>query len=140
MAWPLAAVAVGLTLVVRPAIGDRDTRWLDLSLLGYGCCVALQRIPLPPGFRLALSPALRAVDLQLRVDAPVIPGTDTPHALSVNPEGTTLSLLVVLSVVLTFWCARAIFVRGGVRFATRAVAVMGLALAAFGIVQHTTAP
>ena len=140
MAWPLAAVAVGLTLVVRPAIGDRDTRWLDLSLLGYGCCVALQRIPLSPGLRLALSPALRAVDLQLRVDAPAIPGTDTPHALSVNPEGTTLSLLVVLSVVLTFWCARAIFVRGGVRFAARAVAIMGLALAAFGIVQHTTAP
>ena len=141
MAWPLAVVAVGLTLVVRPAIGGRDTRWLDLALLAYVCCVALQRVPLPPGLRLGFSPALRGVDLQLRVDAPVIPSADTSHALSVNPHGTTLSLLVAVSVVLTFWCARAIFARGGgVRLAARAVAALGLALAVFGIVQHTTAP
>jgi O-antigen ligase len=140
MAWPLAAAAVFLTLAVRPAIGRRGTRWLDLALVGYVVCVALQRVPLPPGLRLRLSPALRAVDLQLRIDAPVVPGADTPHALSVNPHGTTLSLLVAVSVVLTFWCARTLFARGGVRLAARAVAAMGLALAAFGIVQHTTAP
>jgi O-antigen ligase len=140
MAWPLAAVAAGLVLAVRPAIGDRGTRWLDLALLAYVSGVALQRVPLPPGLRLGLSPALRAVDLQLRVDAPLIPGADTLHALSVNPHGTTLSLLVAAGVVLTFWCARAIFARGGVRFGVRAVAAMGFALAVFGIAQHTTAP
>jgi O-antigen ligase len=140
MAWPLAALAVCLTLAVRPAVGRRGTRWLDLALVVYVSFVALQRVPLPPDLRLRLSPALRAVDLQLRVDAPAVPGADTPHALSVNPHGTTLSLLVAVSVVLTFWCARAIFARGGVRYSARAVAVMGLALAVFGIVQHTTAP
>jgi O-antigen ligase len=140
MAWPLAAAAIGLTIAVRPAIGGRETRWLDLALVVYVLCVAMQRVPLPPGLRLRLSPALRAVDLQLRVDAPVVPGIDTPHALSVNPHGTTLSLLVAVSVVLTFWCARTLFARGGVRLSARAVAAMGLALAAFGIVQHTTAP
>jgi O-antigen ligase len=140
MAWPLAAVAVGLTLTVRPAIGSRETRWLDLALLAYVFCVALQRVPLPADLRLWLSPALRSVDLQLRVDAPVVPSADTPHALSVNPQGTTLSLLVAMSVVLTFWCARTIFASGGLRFGARAIALMGLGLAAFGIVQHTTAP
>jgi O-antigen ligase len=140
MAWPLAAAAVGLTLAVRPAIGGRETRWLDAALVVYVFCVALQRVPLPPDFRLRLSPALRAIDLQLRVDAPLIPGADTPHALSVDPYGTTLSLLVAISVVLTFWCARTIFAKGGVRLAARTVAALGLALAVFGIVQHMTAP
>jgi O-antigen ligase len=140
MAWPLAAAAIGLTLAVRPAVGGPGTRWLDLALLVYVSCVALQRVPLPPGLRLRFSPALRAVDLQLRVDAPLIPTADTPHALSVNPQGTMLSLLVAVSVVLTFWCARTIFAQGGVRLAARAVAALGLALAVLGIVQHTTAP
>jgi O-antigen ligase len=140
MAWPLAAAAVCLTLAVRPEVGRRETRWLDLTLVVYVVCVALQRVPLPPDLRLLLSPALRAVDLQLRIGAPIVPSADTPHALSVNPHGTTLSLLVAISVVLTFWCARTLFARGGVRLAARAVAALGLALAAFGIVQHTTAP
>jgi O-antigen ligase len=140
MAWPLAAAAVCLTLAVRPAVGRRGTRWLDLALVIYVLGVAVQRVPLPPGLRLQLSPALRTVDLQLRVDAPVVPGADTPHALSINPHGTTLSLLVAVSVVLTFWCARTLLAGGGVRLAARAVAGLGLALAAFGIVQHTTAP
>jgi O-antigen ligase len=140
MAWPLAAAAIGLTLAVRPAIGGPGTRWLDVALLVYVFCVALQRVPLPPGLRLQLSPALRAIDLQLRVNAPLIPSADTPRALSVNPQGTTLSLLVAVSVVLTFWCARTIFAQGGVRLAARTVAVLGLALAVLGIVQHTTAP
>jgi O-antigen ligase len=140
LAWPIAAAAIGLTIAVRPAICRRDTRWLDLALIAYICCLAVQRAPLPPNLRLWFSPALRAVDLRLRVDAPLIANADTPHALSINPEGTTLSLLVATSVVLTFWCARTIFARGGVRFGARAVALMGLALGAAGIVQHTTAP
>jgi O-antigen ligase len=140
MAYPLAAAAVCLTLIVRPAIFGRENWWIDLALVVYLTFVVLQRIPLPPLLRLRFSPALRAVDLQLRIGAPVLPSADTPHALSVNPEGTTLSILVSVAVVLTFWCARAIFARGGVRLAARAVAAMGLALAAFGIAQHTTAP
>ena len=140
MAWPLAAAAACLTIAVRPSVGRPETRWLDLALVSYILLVAVQRVPLSPDLRLRLSPALRAVDLQLRVDAPVVPSADTLHSLSINPQGTTLSLLVAVSVVLTFWCARAIFARGGVRYGVRAVAVMGLALAVFGIWQHTTAP
>jgi O-antigen ligase len=140
MAWPLAAAAVCLTPVVGPAVGGRGTRWLDAALIVYVALVTLQRIPLPPDLRLRLSPALRGVDLQLRVDAPLVPSADTLHPLSVNPHGTTLSLLVAVGVVLTFWCARAIFARGGVRAGVRAVAAMGFALAVFGIAQHTTAP
>jgi O-antigen ligase len=102
--------------------------------------MGLQRMPVPPGVRLGLSPALRAVDLQLRIGAPLVAASDTPHPLSVNPQGTMLSILVATSVVLAFWCARAIFSGGGVRRAARVIAGLGLALAVFGVAQHTTAP
>ena len=140
MAYPLAAAAIGLTAAVRPPILRRETRWLDLALIVYLLFMGVQRVPVPPGVRLGVSPALRGVDLQLRVDAPVVAAADTPHPLSVNPHGTTLSILVALSVVLTFWCARAIFSGGGVRRGARVIAALGLGLAAFGIAQHTTAP
>src|SRR6185369_985619 len=98
MAYPLAAAAIGLTAAVRPPILRRETRWLDLALIVYLLFMGVQRVPVPPGVRLGVSPALRGVDLQLRVDAPVVAAADTPHPLSVNPHGTTLSILVALSV------------------------------------------
>jgi O-antigen ligase len=58
----------------------------------------------------------------------------------VNADGTAASLALAISVVLTFWCARALFSRGGIRVGARTIAGLGLALAVFGIAQHATAP
>jgi O-antigen ligase len=50
------------------------------------------------------------------------------------------SVWLAVTVVLTFWCARALFARGGVRLGARGIAALGLAAAVFGIAQHVTAP
>jgi len=136
----MVALAIVLALVVRPPIATRDFRWLDIALVAYVALLALQLAPLSPQMRLALSPALRGVDLRLRLDAAAVALADTPHPLTVDPRGTMQALLIAIAVVLTFWCARALFARGGVRTGARVIAGLGLVLAVFGIGQHTTAP
>jgi O-antigen ligase len=137
---PIAGAAVVLALAVRPAIGRGGYLWLDLALTAYIALVALQLVPLSPQTRFRLSPATRGVDLRLRLDAPADAMADTPHPLSVNADGTTQSLELAAAVVLVFWCARALFSRGGIRVGARTIAGLGLLLAAFGIAQHATAP
>jgi len=140
MAYPMAAVAIVIAFIVRPPVARGDVRWLDIALAAYVALMALQLVPLPPQLRLALSPAARMVDLRLRLDAPVAALTDTPHSLTVNAGATMQSLWLSIAVVLTFWCARVLFARGGVRAGARVIAGLGLLLAAFGIAQHATAP
>jgi O-antigen ligase len=140
MAYPMAAVAVLLALVVRPRIARGDFRWLDLALVLYIALVATQLVPLSPAVRFGLSPATRVVDLRLRLDAPADAMADTPHPLTINADATWQTLWLAVAVVLTFWSARAVFARGGLRAAARAIAALGLLLAAFGIAQHATAP
>jgi len=102
--------------------------------------MALQLVPLAPRLRLTLSPATRIVDVRLRLDAPADPMADGPHPLSVYADATMQALWIAVAVVLTFWCARALFTRGGIRAGARAIAALGLLLAVFGIAQHATAP
>jgi len=136
----LAAAAIAIAVIVRPSIGRGDLRWLDIALVAYVALIALQLVPLSAPLRLSLSPALRTVDLQLRVDAPADASTDVSHPLTVDSGATLQSLCLAVAVVLVFWCARALFARGGVRIGARTVAGLGLAVAAFGIAQHATAP
>jgi len=139
-AYPMAAVAIVLAFVVRPPVARNDVRWVDIALVAYVALTALQLVPLPPQLRLALSPAARVVDLRLRLDAPVNALADTPHPLTVDAGGTMQSLWLAIAVVLTFWCARELFARGGIRVGARAIAGFGLLLAGFGTAQHATAP
>ncbi|HUK33453.1 MAG TPA: O-antigen ligase family protein [Vicinamibacterales bacterium] len=136
----MVAAAIVLTLIVRPSVARGDMRALDLALAACLAAIALQLLPLPPAVRLALSPASRGVDLRLRIDAPVSAFADAPHPLTVDSSATMQSLWLAVSVVLAFWCARALFGRGGIRVGARAIALFGLAAAAFGIAQHATAP
>jgi len=140
MAYVMAAIAVVLLLVVRPSVFRHGFGWLDAALVVYVVLMALQLTALAPGLRLSLSPALRTVDLRLRVDAPVDALADSAHPLTVNPDGTLQSVWLAVALVLTFWCARTLFSRGGLRAAARTIAALGLMLAAFGIAQHVTAP
>jgi O-antigen ligase len=136
----MAALAVLLTIAVRPSIGRGGFAWLDAALAVYVGLLALQLVPLPPQWRLALSPALRIVDLRLRLDAPANALADIARPLTVNADGTMQSLALALAAVLTFWCARDLFARAGTRAGARTIAALGLLLAAFGIAQHVTAP
>jgi O-antigen ligase len=140
MAYLMAGIAVAILLIIRPSIIRGDFVWIDLALAAYLGLIALQLVPLSPQLRLALSPATRVVDLRLRLDAPADPAADTPHPLTVHPDATMQSLFLGVAAVLTFWSARALFTRGGIRVGARAIAGLGLLLAAFGIAQHATAP
>ena len=140
MAYPMGFVAVVLAIIVRPPVARSGTRWLDAALVLYVVFVAIQLIPLAPALRLGLSPALRGIDLRLRVDVPASPLADAAHPLTVDASGTMESLWLSISAILTFWTARALFTRGGLRTAARTIAGLGLALAVFGLAQHVTAP
>jgi O-antigen ligase len=136
----MAAAAVIIALVVRPSVAPRGFRWLDAALLAYLALMLLQLVPLAPHVRLALSPAVRILDLRLRLDAPPNPAADTPHPLTVNADATMQSVGIAIAVLLTFWCARALLAQGGIRACARSIAALGALLAAFGIAQHATAP
>jgi O-antigen ligase len=140
LAYAIAAAAIVVALVVRPSVARGRARWVDVALVVYVVLLALQLVPISAAVRLALSPALRPVDLRLRLDAPADPTADSPHPLTVNTDGTSQALAIAIAAVLTFWCARALFARNGIRVSARAIALLGLAVAAFGIAQHATAP
>src|SRR5204863_544824 len=63
-----------------------------------------------------------------------IPGPNRP--LSIEPADTLLALIVVASIVLLFWCLRAMFERGGARATVKAVAGIRLFVSPLAIVQH----
>jgi O-antigen ligase len=136
----MAAAAIALAIVVRPPVVRGDFRWIDIALVLYVTMMALQLVPLSPRVRLSLSPATRIVDLQLRIDAPANPLDDSRRPLTVDAESTMQSVWLAVTVVLTFWCARALFARHGIRLGARGIAALGLAAAVFGIAQHATAP
>jgi O-antigen ligase len=140
MAYAIAALTIVLALIVGPSVGRGRARWLDLALVAYVLLLVLQLVPLTPPVRLTLSPAVRGIDVRLRLDAPADAGADMPQPLTVDANGTTQTLALAATAVLMFWCMRALFKRNGIRLASRAIAVFGLLLAAFGIVQHATAP
>ena len=140
MAYPMAAAALLLAMIARPSIGRDGFAWLDAALTACVVVIALQLVPLSPQWRLGLSPAARFVDLRLRLDAPARAMADAARPLTMNAYNTMQSLALAVAVVLTFWCARALFARSGIRAGARTIAAFGLLLAAFGIAQHVTAP
>jgi O-antigen ligase len=140
MAYLLAGTALVLAVVVRPSVARGRSRWLDVALILYVAIVAAATVPLPPAIRLALSPATRAIDLTFQLDGTPAAASEDVRALSIDPSATMVSLMLSIALVLLFWSARAVFAHGGVRLCVRAIAGIGLVLAAIGIAQHATAP
>ena len=93
----MAAAAIVLALIVRPPVAGRGFRWIDIALIAYVVLLALQLLPLSPQMRLALSPAIRGIDLRLRLDAPAVALADTPHPLTLNAAGTIQALWLSIS-------------------------------------------
>jgi O-antigen ligase len=140
MAYLLAAAALVLMLVVHPRVFHGGSRWLDVALVAYVSIVAAAIVPLSPDIRLALSPGTRAIDLTFQLDGTPAVASQGVHAISIDPAATTIALVLSIALVLLFWCARAVFARGGVRLCARAIAGLGLVLAGIGMAQHATAP
>jgi O-antigen ligase len=113
---------------------------VDLALVAWFACAALQLLPLPAAARLTLSPAAVAVDRQLRLDAPADPLAMPARPLSIDPAGTVWALAVAAAMILVFWSARRVLAGRGPRLLIRAIAAMGLLASAVAVVQHATAP
>lgn len=133
----IAGVAI-LIAAERPSIGGRSLRLLDWSLIACLLAVAVQLIPLPATIRASLSPEAFSVDRALRLDAP--PAVPPPQALSLDVESTAWAFALGVGYIGLFWCARAIFARGGVRSLTRGVTWLGLALTVVVAAQRATSP
>ncbi len=129
-----------LAVLEHPRAARPPYRLLDLALLACLAVVAAQLVPLPPALRLTLSPGAVAFDLAMRLDVVATPGAERWRPLSIDPASTAWALAAGAAAVVTFWSARAAFRHGGIRRIARGVAWLGIALAAFAIVQHATSP
>jgi putative inorganic carbon (HCO3(-)) transporter len=138
MAYVLAAAAAVLAMAVRPAVAPPGSRWLDATLLLYVAVVAASLVPLPADLRFALSPSTRIIDLTLRLGDSAASSAARP--LSIDPAAGRVSLALGIAMLLLFLSARTVFAHGGVRLCVRAIAGLGLVLAAIGMAQHLTAP
>jgi len=135
---PLAAGVAILIALVRPRIGRATDRRLDWALAACLLLTAAQLVPLAPALRDTLSPNAYVVDRAVALAA--APQSRGPAPLSIDPESTAWALALGVIYVLVFWCARALFARGGVRTTIRAVALAGLALTTLVAVQRATSP
>lgn len=116
------------------AASDPGTRWLhrlDRSLVVLLGAIALQLIPLPTALVAILSPAhagyLRATTLDGSLPA-FIP-------LTLSPPATVHGLLAAFCAIGAFWTARAVFARGGIRFAIAGLAWTAVALVLIAFAQ-----
>lgn len=138
-AWTLAPAVAALAVSavwLRPAVGARGTRALDVAL---GCAVAwplLQLVPLPPAWRELLSPHAGAIDLALRFDG----GALRSRPLSIDSAATLRAAIVAATAVGMFWTAREVCARNGVRSLLRAVAWTGLPLVVLSVVLLAWVP
>jgi hypothetical protein len=135
---PLCAGVLALAALAHPPILRRPARLLDAALLLCLAGVAVQLMPLPAAVRDRLSPHGFAVDRVVALGA--APAVHPPHPLSVDAESTAWALALGAACIGLFWCARAIFSRGGVRATVRGVASLGLGLTVLVAVQRATSP
>ena len=135
---PLCAGVLILFALARPSIGRGHNRWLDWLLAACLIAAAAQLVPLPAAIRDRLSPNASAVDRALALAAAPERREATP--LSLDPEATAWALALGAIYIGVFWCARAIYARGGVRTTVRMIALTGLALTTLVAVQRATSP
>ncbi len=111
---------------------------MDWSLLACLVAVGAQLIPLQASLRDSLSPHGMTVDRIVGFD--VAAGIRPAHPLTLDVESTAWALALGAAYIGVFWCARAVFSRGGVRTMVRGVAVLGAVLTALVAVQRATSP
>jgi len=135
---PLCAGVALMLVTTRPSIGRGPGWLLDWSLLACLLAVACQLIPLPAATRERLSPEAFTVERVASFAA--APAIRPARPLSVDAESTAWAFALAATYIGLFWCARAIFSRGGVRSTVRGVSWLGLALTTLVAVQRATSP
>jgi O-antigen ligase len=138
---PILAGAVVLAAVARPTPFRRPDTLLDFALLMCLLTAAAQLVPLSPSVRHTLSPSAETVERALFLNPGGAGPTPSPRPLSLDPASTVWALATGVALLLIFWSARRIFARGGaLRFVTRWIGWLGLALAIVMFVQRALTP
>lgn len=133
---PVIVVAAALLIVRRPRVMAPHTRVLDLALVACVAATSLQLVPLPSRLRDALSPTAATVEGTLRVGGAASLG----GPLTLDATATAWAVTTALALLGVFWIARTTFERRGLREVSRAMAWMGLVLAAIVFVQRFASP
>jgi O-antigen ligase len=112
-ALPLALAAVTLAFIVRLRFARAGTlRALDVSLATLLCAVLLQIVPLPAAVVRAVSPAREAFRAATALQQA---GQGGMAPLTLDVPATLHAWISLVSIVTTFWIARTLFSRGGIR-------------------------
>jgi O-antigen ligase len=122
----LAAGSAALAIWVRPAFAaTAGLRLLDRALLALLAGIALQRLPLPSALISIISPArIRFVQqTTLTADLPAL------LPLTLDATATIHAWLAVFTACVTFWTARTLLARGGIRTVVTALAWVSVAFA-----------
>jgi O-antigen ligase len=122
----LAAGSAALAIWVRPAFAATGgLRILDRALLALLAGIALQRLPLPSALISSISPArIRFVQqTTLTADLPAL------LPLTLDATATVHAWLAVFTACVTFWTARTLLARGGIRTVVTALAWVSVAFA-----------
>jgi O-antigen ligase len=130
----LALFAAVACAAIRPTIGRADARALDIALVSCVIAGSIQLVPLPPwvvGF-------ISLASLRLGRELPLGP-QPASATFSIHPSDTVHALLVLVTSVAVFWCAREAFKAGGVRTSGRMIAFAGFAVSLVAIAQSATA-
>ena len=147
--WPLTAGALALGVAGLVTTGSRlsrldrssktrfhATNGLTFSLIAFVFLGCLQILPISIGLLTTISPESAKVIAQL--DLTVAAGVARTHAVSISPKSTAVALAIFAAqVILLIGCVR-LFSTYGARRAVELIAVIGIALAVTGIIQHRT--
>ena len=124
--WSAVVLTAGVTVLtiwIRP--GREPSGWLrlvDFSLIAILALIAIQLVPLPAALVSAISPARVAFIRAASLDGQVPPALP----LTLDRGATLHAWLVTFCAIATFWSARALFGRGGMRLVITTVAAGGL--------------
>ena len=136
--WGAASLAFGTSLLacrVRPPLAtDRHLRTLDLALLALLAAIAVQLLPLPAFLVSIVSPDRLSYVREANL------GDAEPGVLPLTLERlpTVHGWLATLCACLTFWTARTMFARGGLRTFGTALAWAAVAFVLVAFAQSAS--
>jgi O-antigen ligase len=130
----LAAGAAAVALSSRPWRPSHEWTAVDLSVLTVLAAVAIQLVSLPVSVMSVVSPARVAYARAATLDA--APASLLP--LTLDREATLHAFVATICVIATFWIARGILARGGVRTLITSVAWIAVALVLVTLAQSAT--
>ena len=130
----LSAGSVALAAWIRPSLArTRSLRMLDLALIALLAGIAFQLLPLPTFLVSLVSPARVAFIGRTTLSS------ETPAVVSLTLDrgATVHAWLAMFAACATFWSARTLFARGGIRTVTTALAWAAVAFVIAAVAQSS---